>query len=219
MTFRIEFKYFLFTLVIMRLILVRHGESEENVGDTCSGQKDSPLTKNGRRQASIIAKHFTNIHIDAIYSSTMVRAYDTACAIAAPHQLPVVKDARIAEANFGNGAKSKSGLFGVIALVEIAQETGVDPFMYDAHGGESIGALAQRVEPFFTELLPKYHGKTVMVVCHGGVIRVTLLNLLKLSCEDIKSLGHKNTAYSILDVQEDGSWRAHVIAEKKHLES
>jgi broad specificity phosphatase PhoE len=130
----------------------------------------------------------------------------------------VTQDARIGEADFGRGAQSKSGFFGVPALMELAQDAGIDPMTYDLHGGESIGRLAQRVALFLSELVEQHAGETVVIVCHGGVIRVALFTLLKLPTSSIATLKHVNTAYTILDLVEDGSWRAQVIAASDHLD-
>ena len=73
-----------------KIYLVRHGQSEGNLHDQFIGHTDIALTELGRRQAEMAAVYLESIHLDAIYSSDLQRAYDTACATAKRKGLPVV---------------------------------------------------------------------------------------------------------------------------------
>lgn len=73
----------------MKVYFVRHGETEGNVGNF-SQSKDTILTEKGKAQARLLAKRFEQIHLDAIISSDYMRAYDTALAISAISDVPVV---------------------------------------------------------------------------------------------------------------------------------
>jgi broad specificity phosphatase PhoE len=202
----------------MRLILVRHGESEFDVKSGPEGVNDSSLTRRGQEQAERVAEHFANESIDAVYSSTLARAKQTALPIAQKHSLSVTYDARIVETDFGSGGSYK-GCLGMRAVVEAAKDAGFDPFTYSGHGGESPAAVISRARPFFDELIRKHKGETVIVVAHGSLIRLMVHTFLRLSRSDLLAVAyHPNAAYTILDIKENGSWRAHVIAAKDHLE-
>nr|MBA2364224.1 histidine phosphatase family protein [Chloroflexia bacterium] len=88
----------------LRLLLVRHGESEANHERRMQGRLDSPLTQRGRRQAGAIATRIAAMgQLDALYASPLRRAFDTARAIAAatsvaPISLPDLMETDIGQA-------------------------------------------------------------------------------------------------------------------------
>jgi broad specificity phosphatase PhoE len=65
----------------MRLIIIRHGETNDNANGICQGQNDSPLSENGIAQAKSLALRFKDRKIDAVYSSDLQRAANTALEI------------------------------------------------------------------------------------------------------------------------------------------
>ena len=87
----------------MRFILVRHGETEWNATGQYQGQTDIPLSETGRAQAAALGKRFETIHVDAVYSSPLQRAYDTARAIAEPKGLLIQKVEGFKELISANG--------------------------------------------------------------------------------------------------------------------
>ena len=62
----------------MKLIITRHGETIENVKGIAMGSLPGNLSKKGKKQAKLVAKRLKNININAIYTSDLKRAYDTA---------------------------------------------------------------------------------------------------------------------------------------------
>ena len=74
----------------MRLILVRHGQTEWNQLGRIQGRTDIPLNDTGIMQARAAGEWLSQRRIDAVYSSPMQRAFDTATEIARPHGLPVI---------------------------------------------------------------------------------------------------------------------------------
>src|SRR5690349_17933268 len=86
----------------MRLILVRHGESEWNRTGRYQGQEDAPLSELGLRQADALANRLKNESLDAIYTSPLQRALRTAEAIARFHpQVPFREDKALYEIHHG----------------------------------------------------------------------------------------------------------------------
>ena len=79
------------------LYLIRHGESYSNLNGDYTGQQDSMLTETGYKQASCILSYFNGIHIDAIYTSDLARAYETALPISKVHRVPVFKKKELRE--------------------------------------------------------------------------------------------------------------------------
>ena len=79
------------------IYLVRHGQSMGNLRDQFMGHTDTPLTELGFRQAELAAEYMQSIHLDAIYSSDLQRAYNTALATAKRKNMPVTKTENMRE--------------------------------------------------------------------------------------------------------------------------
>ncbi len=153
---------------VARFILVRHGESEANAKRVFAGQRDSPLTPLGRRQAEAVATVLAKEPITRVVSSDLSRARDTAAAVARRHRLPVETTPDLREWNVGElvGLDRERALarFGDVArLFHPGSRT---------PGGESFEEVAARVTRFFDEATPRALGTTVCVVAHGMVNRI-----------------------------------------------
>lgn len=153
----------------MKLILIRHGETEENAAGTVQGQIDGTLSKLGIAQATAAGKMFKNKNFDAIYTSDLGRAFETAKEIAKYHDnTKLIKDKRLREINFGI-AQGKHGR-------DPSLSPGWEAFNKDlwngkVEGGETNTEVRQRVMEFINELLDTEPKGTFLVVTHGGPIR------------------------------------------------
>jgi len=153
---------------VTTLLLARHGETDWNRDQRWQGHSDTPLNELGREQARELADSLDGI--DAVYSSDLARASETAEIVAAQLGLEVHVDDRLRERSFG----AWEGL----TMEEIERR------YEEAHGrwraGESHGAddaeafeaFAARVHSFLDEVLRRHPDETVLVVGHGGSIRV-----------------------------------------------
>src|SRR5688500_1044189 len=83
------------------LWLIRHGESEGNRAGLLQGQRDYPLSARGRQQAQRLAERLGTVRFDALYSSDLTRALDTARAVSATIGLPVTLDPGLREIDYG----------------------------------------------------------------------------------------------------------------------
>lgn len=154
----------------MKLMLIRHGQTQWNVLQKYQGQTDIPLNNTGRDQAEKLAVSLQNETFEAIYCSDLSRAEETAKIIARFHSMEPVSDPRWREFNFGHW----EGLtYREIdhAFPEEARLWVEDTRNFQVPGGESFDQIAARVEEVLEEIQRK-HRKTVVVVTHGGVIRV-----------------------------------------------
>ena len=151
-----------------RFILVRHGESEANAKQVFAGQQDSPLTPLGRRQVSAVATALAREPITRVVSSDLVRARETAEAIARRHGLHVETTPALREWDVGE-------LVGLSREQTIARYGDTSRLFRPGSrtpGGESFEEVASRVIRFFEELTPVAIGRTVCVVAHGMVNRI-----------------------------------------------
>jgi 2,3-bisphosphoglycerate-dependent phosphoglycerate mutase len=151
-----------------RLVLVRHGESSWNALGIVQGQADAPgLTDRGRDQAVALALELEGRPVVTLLSSDLTRARQTAEIIAEHLGAPVVLDERVRERKLGvleGGPVSELAGAGV-------RTGGVVDADVRPTGGESVRDLYDRVARFVDELTDGPDGD-VVVVCHGGPIRV-----------------------------------------------
>lgn len=160
----------------MKIILLRHGQTEWNALQKYQGHTDIALNDFGREQARKVAVYLRDHEeIEAIYCSDLSRGRETAEIIAAELQLHTNLDARWRELCFGHW----EGL----TFTEVYEQypQAFDDWFNNTRqvkvpGGESFDEVLERVLPALAEIAGAHQG-TVLVVSHGGVIR-TLLNHL-----------------------------------------
>jgi len=152
-----------------RFIVVRHGETEWNVEARVQGQMDSPLTSTGSAQAEAIAARLAEERFDALVSSDLGRALQTAEPIAARCGLEVRRDARLRERHFGMGEGRTYAELELRWPGVFSRMREIDP---DAapHGGESRRQFHERVRGAFLALAREHDGQRLAVVSHGGVL-------------------------------------------------
>jgi broad specificity phosphatase PhoE len=147
------------------LILARHGETDWNREHRVQGQTDVPLNAAGLAQAESLADSLSAERLDAVYSSDLARARQTADAVARRQGLEVVTDAALREKNFG----SWEGL----TDVEIAERF-PDAVRGRWGDGERTEDVAARVLPAIELIRARHPDGLVLVVSHGGAIRIVL---------------------------------------------
>ena len=154
------------------LLFVRHGQSEANLKGIFGGiDCDVPLTELGHKQAEIMSKYLLNKYKpDAVYSSCLSRAIDTAKKVAEPLGLNINQDRRLGEIDGGlwNGKK-----FDYIA-VEYKDEFELwktDLSKVRPPKGETVYDLQKRAFAAVTEICEKEKGKTVFIATHRVLLR------------------------------------------------
>lgn len=154
--------------------LVRHGQTERSMRMMYSGQLDVPLTELGREQARETARRLVDAGIDAVVSSPLVRARDTAQAIADATGLELVVDERLIEVDYGPfegldraGAQERFG--------DRFAAWRADPFGAPVDGMEPLpDALARAREATADALAAHEHP---VLVGHQGILRIVLVAL------------------------------------------
>jgi broad specificity phosphatase PhoE len=151
---------------VTTLILARHGETDWNRDGRFQGHADPPLNDDGREQARRLAAMLADERIDAIYSSDLRRAHETAEIVAAHNDLDVVVDPDLRERDVGEW----SGL----TMPEIEERYPDELRRFRDEGvsvGESREALANRVVAAVRRIAAAHPGGTVLIVTHGGALR------------------------------------------------
>lgn len=159
------------------IILIRHGETDWNLAGRWQGNTDIPLNDTGRQQARMLARRLkaNRWPIDAIYSSDLLRAAETAQIAAEKLHLPVQLDAQWRERGLG--------ILEGLTRREISEKY---PYMVlprtfiEAPESESYASLKRRVVLALEEILRQHDGETVAVVSHSGTLRVLISYILEL---------------------------------------
>ncbi len=153
--------------------LLRHGESTWNASGLVQGQAEGPeLTPAGREQVAAVSAVVSRLPVTTIISSDLARAHQTASIISVKLDMAWVSDVDLRERDFGCAQGRPLGDLG-------PEWSGVDGGrVVDAEarppGGESLHDFSQRVDRFFSRLAQRQHHGDVLVVTHGGVIRMAL---------------------------------------------
>jgi phosphoserine phosphatase len=153
---------------VTTILLARHGESDWNRDRRWQGHADRPLTDLGREQARALADRLAATELDAVYSSDLERARETAAIVAESHQLPVNELSDLREVDVG----SWSGL----TRAE-AEERFPNAFRRWTEGeegwddGETYEQLSERVIGAVLAIAARHPRDRVLLVAHGGSIR------------------------------------------------
>ena len=153
------------------LWFVRHGESTWNASRLVQGQAGGPvLTEKGRREAALLTERLAGISVGAIYTSDLDRARETASIVGCALGLPLHIDPALRERRFGAAeGHPLSSLDPAASGIEHHRVINADA---RPPAGESLRQLYGRVRAFITRLHLDETDRDVLVVTHGGVIRV-----------------------------------------------
>jgi broad specificity phosphatase PhoE len=157
-------------LVVTTLLLVRHGETDWNRDGRWQGHSDTPLNERGREQSRELAAQLDGMAVDVVYSSDLARARETAEIVADRLGLEVRLDRRLRERGFGawEGLTSTE----IEGRFEEAHRRWRAGKGFGADDAESFDAFARRVHAFLNDVLQLHPDENVLVVAHGGSIRV-----------------------------------------------
>jgi probable phosphoglycerate mutase len=171
----------LFTLddtATTEVVLVRHAEPDYRALGGDADPRDPPLSAAGRRQAVQVATRLGNSFVDAVYSSTMRRALETAAAIARVNDLAITQWHDLREIDVDREALRRANAGG-IALAELATRFVSNPRWDSLPGLEASRRFRHRVIQAIEAIIACHPGQRVVVVTHGGVINAYLSMLLE----------------------------------------
>jgi alpha-ribazole phosphatase len=157
----------------IRLILVRHGETDWNIQQRYQGHTDIELNETGINQAKKLAQELKQEHLDAIYTSDLNRAVQTATIIAEGRKIPVHKIRGLRECSFGIWEGKTFKEMEQKFPEEVARIKG-DPVKQIRAGGESRDQLCVRVEQAIQKIIDQHQDQTVLIVAHGGALAVAM---------------------------------------------
>ncbi len=201
---------------MQRLIyIVRHGATDWNQAKSIQGQLDTPLNAAGRAQAALAAQRLTQVGATALYSSDLLRAYETAQIIGRETGLRVIQKPGLREMHFGAWQGLSS-----------AQIQARDPERYAARracpyevpppGGETWRRFYERGVQALRDILQVTDAPRIIIATHSGICTVLGLESLGLGYAGKRTFGNDNCAIHTLAA--DGTaWRAVSLNDVSHL--
>lgn len=187
----------------MRLILVRHGQTDWNVERRLQGSTDKELNEAGRKQAECVARLLQDEPLAAVYASPLKRATETASIIAKPHSLQVQTDPCLMELDQG-------ALEGLTQQelranhADLLQRWAENPGPVKMPGGESLQQLQERAWGCIQRIVAQHNNSSVVVVSHNLTILSIICQAIQLDLSSFRRLRQEPASVSILDFGERG---------------
>jgi len=201
----------------MRIILVRHGETDYNRGNVTLGRADVPLNDLGRRQVRALAASFLR-RPAAIYSSPLARCRATADAIASATGCAVIEDGALIEMDVGELEHlSRADLIaqhGEFLRAWVSDAAG------DARmaGGETLREVQDRAWDAIERIAATHPDGEVVAVTHNFVIATVICRTIGLPLSGFRSMRHQVASQTTIEIGERGNAlvalndRAHLLA-------
>jgi alpha-ribazole phosphatase/probable phosphoglycerate mutase len=189
---------------VTRIYLVRHGEIAGSGEFRYNGQSDVPLTTRGFEQYRLLAERLRERPIAACYSSDLSRCLRGAEILCAEHGIRPIPRPELRELSFGDW----EGLTWTELAERFPHEWQArmnDPAGYRAPGGENLSDLRGRVLPVIREIAKRHLGEEVLVVGHGGVNRIILLDALGAPPSSMFRMEQDFGSLNIIDWYGDGN--------------
>jgi broad specificity phosphatase PhoE len=193
-----------------RIYLVRHAEAQGNILRIFQGTIDADISENGNCQLEQLKNRFKDISFDAVYSSPLKRAYQTAQAANFHLGLPITTLVGLEEIDGGHWEGENWDE--IPELFPDENKAWVnEPWSFEPEGGESMRHVYDRMWNTMLQIVKENPNRTVLVASHGCAIRNFICRALRKPLEELREVEwFENT--SISTVEFDDNLNAHVIS-------
>lgn len=196
---------------------MRHGQVEGFEEKRYNGQVNVPLTSLGKAQSQRVCESLSDVQPDAVYSSDLDRSSYCAKMIADAHGLCLATSDALRELHIGNWEGRTWGEL---------QEVYPDDWQarlenlvnFRVPGGESLQDAADRIRPTLRKILVDHAGGEVVIVAHGGVNRIILLDAMDAPLKQVFSVEQDYGCLNIIDFFGDGKSVVRLLNGTAHLE-
>lgn len=195
--------YSMLVIYVTKVYIVRHCETEGNSLHIFQGHSDLPITKMGEKQLKALSKRFQKIHLDAVFSSPLLRAKKTALAIIGNKNLsPITFDGLI---ELNGGVYENKTFDEIYSQFPDFKDMWLNhPQDFAPEKGETMYTAYHRILEAVKEIAKNNKGKTVACVTHGGVLRCLLCRFLKGDIEKLRDIPFaRNTSVSLIEFDDD----------------
>jgi broad specificity phosphatase PhoE len=202
---------------LIRIFLVRHGETDWNRIHRFQGKADRPLNQEGKNQAHALALALKDEPLTAIYSSPLVRAVETARLIKVFHpSTPLFEEEGLIEMDLGEFDGMEASYW-ASHYQDFFKTWRSDPASLKMPGGESLQEVQIRaigVLERITKLYPS--GSTLLLCSHNFVNRTILCYALETTLDRFREFQQRPAALNLISKKE-GQWWAEVVDDVSHL--
>jgi len=187
----------------MRLLIVRHGATDTDNAQKCWGHCDLELSELGLAQAERLRHSLATQPWDAVYTSTLKRAWQTAEILNRGRGVDLTRCAELREIDFG---KVEGLTFEEISehYPDVARLWAGGSLELAFPGGESIPDVDKRVDRFARRLSKQKPEATVLVVAHGGPLRLLLCHLLGIGVQHWWQFRFEHASLSVVESYPEG---------------
>lgn len=202
----------------MKIYLARHGQNEDNRDAVLNGHRDLPLTELGRKQAKEAAANIKSLglNFDVVYSSPLVRAFETASIISdlakqpspVAHPLLIERDLGLMTGRPIASIKEHCG--------EDILVTGIITYFLNYEGAETFPDLVARAKVLLAELLDKHAEDTLLLVGHGDMGKMIYAAYYDLPWAEVLSSFHFGNSELLLLSPDSGPLDTHVFSIAQH---
>ena len=198
----------------MKLIIIRHAETEYNKLGLIQGHIDTILSKKGKEQAKKLSKRLSKEEINVVYCSDLKRCRQTIGPLLKMKNFSVIYTKELRERKFGIfEGKSKKEF-----IAWLKENNSLGNYSIKLPKGESFPETRKRMNKFMNKIFKKEKGKSILIVTHGGAKVALLLNIFKkYDNTHYKKFSAENAALSIVNIKKDGNHEAKLINSTKHL--
>lgn len=201
----------------IRILLIRHGETDWNKDRRFQGRSDVPLNRTGRDQAHALALALKQEPITAIYSSPLLRALETARIIKDFHpSAPLLQAEGLAEMDLGDFEGMHAQQWAE-EYPDFRKEWLETPLSVIMPGGESIQEVQARAMDTLERITTRYTPESTLLVCgHSFVNRTILCHALNHSLDRFREIPQATSALNIL-LKRGERWHVEAVNEHPHL--
>lgn len=201
----------------IKILLVRHGETDWNLTGRFQGRSDVPLNQKGREQANALALALKRESLAAIYCSPLVRAKETAHLIKAYHpSIPLHEEEGLVEMNLGE-FEGIEGPRWAEKYADFREAWRDNPSSVTMPGGENLQEVQARAMAALERISKAHPPDCTLVVCsHNFVILTILCHALEIPLDRFRELKQGTAAMNILYLQ-GRRLRSEVVNDRSHL--
>jgi probable phosphoglycerate mutase len=199
------------------ILLVRHGQNDWVKRNRLAGWAPGVhLNETGRQQAEAAAARLAHLPVKAIYSSPLERCLETAVAIAAPHQLPVIELPELGEVRYGQWEGKK-----IAKLAKDPRWTAVQhyPSRFRFPDGEALSEVQSRGAAALERLAQQHQNELIVVVSHADLIKLTLAHYLGVHIDLFQRITISPASVSAIALHERGVMRVTRLNDDGPLEA